>query len=75
VALEEVGRGEEAFAVLQEAARRHPGDPDILLALAAALLERGDRAGARRHAETLLQIAPGHPNAEALRQALDAAGQ
>lgn len=75
VALEEVGRGEEAFAVLQEAARRHPGDPDILLALAAALLERGDRAGARRHAETLLQIAPGHPNAEALREALDAAGQ
>lgn len=75
VALEEIGRGEEALDVLRRAYRRHPRDPDILLALAAALLERDDRAGARRLIETLLRIAPGHPSAEALRQAIDGGGR
>ena len=33
--------------------RRHPADPDLLFTLAAALLQRGDLAGAKRYAQAL----------------------
>jgi len=46
-----LGRDEEAFRDLREAARLSPGNPQVLLALSEYYLSVGDFAQARRHAE------------------------
>jgi len=47
------GNAKAAFATLEAASGRHPGDRDILEALANFTGEAGDRAGAERYAERL----------------------
>jgi tetratricopeptide (TPR) repeat protein len=66
VALNSTGAGERALAVLRRAHERHPGDPDILVALATISRDRGDRAAAQGYARTLLQVAPELPAAREL---------
>ena len=70
VALQETGRAGEAVAVLDQAIARNPTDPDLLFTLAATLLQQGDLAGARRHAQALVRIAPAYPNVQELLRAV-----
>ena len=74
VALQETGRAGEAIPILQRAVARNPTDPDLLFTLAAILLQQGDLAGARRHAQALVRIAPGYPNAQELLRAAGPSG-
>jgi Flp pilus assembly protein TadD len=53
VALHDTGRGDEGRRVLEQAARRHPGNADILGALVAFSQEAGDIEVARRWATAL----------------------
>ena len=53
VALHDTGRAAEGRRVLERAARRHPGNADILGALVAFSQEAGDAAAARRWATAL----------------------
>jgi predicted Zn-dependent protease len=53
VALHDTGQAAEGRRVLEQAARRHPGDADILGALVAFSQEAGDAAAARRWAAAL----------------------
>jgi tetratricopeptide (TPR) repeat protein len=53
VALHDIGRAAEGRGVLERAARRHPGNMDILNALVAFSQEAGDAAAARRWAAAL----------------------
>jgi tetratricopeptide (TPR) repeat protein len=53
VALHDTGQAAEGRRVLEEAARRNPGDADILGALVAFSQEAGDAAAARRWAAAL----------------------
>jgi tetratricopeptide (TPR) repeat protein len=55
-----LGRFDEAKALLSEQLARSPGDPDLRVYLALALMDRGDLAGAERLAEGALRSAPGH---------------
>ena len=72
VALQETGSPSDAIPVLEAALARNPTDPDLLFTLGAILLQSGDAPAARRHAETLVRVAPNYPNA---RELLQAAGQ
>ena len=58
----------------EQAVRRSPPDPDLLFTLASALLQQGDLAGARRHAQALARIAPAYPNAQELLRAVSPDG-
>jgi Flp pilus assembly protein TadD len=71
VALNSSGSGDRALAVLKTAHDRHPGDPDILIALATISRDRGARGAAREYAQKLLQIAPERPEARRLASELD----
>ena len=73
VALRETGRPDEAVVALEQAVGRHPDDPDILFTLAASLLQQGDLAGARRHAQVLVRVAPGYPRAQELLRTVERA--
>jgi Flp pilus assembly protein TadD len=53
VALHDTGRAVEGRRVLEQAARRHPGNADILGALVSFSREAGDAAAARRWAAAL----------------------
>jgi len=53
VALHDTGQAAEGRQVLERAARRHPGNTDILGALVAFSQEAGDAAAARRWAQAL----------------------
>jgi Flp pilus assembly protein TadD len=53
VALHDIGRAAEGRGVLESAARRHPGNMDILNALVAFSQEAGDAVAARRWAAAL----------------------
>jgi tetratricopeptide (TPR) repeat protein len=53
VALHDTGQATEARRILERAARRHPGNVDILGALVAFSQEAGDAAAARRWAAAL----------------------
>jgi tetratricopeptide (TPR) repeat protein len=53
-----VGRGKERRAVLEEALRHGPNDPDTLADLAELCAERGETADALRYADQALRIAP-----------------
>ena len=57
-----------------QAIARNPTDPDLLFTLAATLLQQGDLAGARRHAQALVRIAPAYPNAQELLRAVSPGG-
>ena len=69
VALQETGSPSDAIPVLEAALARNPTDPDLLFTLGAILLQSGDAPAARRHAETLVRVAPNYPNARELLQA------
>lgn len=66
VALHSGGDAARAVAVLERAHARHPGDIDVLMALATFERDRGARAIARQWAERLLALAPDDPNVQAL---------
>jgi predicted Zn-dependent protease len=53
VALHDTGQAADALRALERAARRHPGDADILGALVTFSKEAGDDAAARRWAAAL----------------------
>lgn len=66
MALHDSGRGAEALSVLEKADARHPGDPDLLVALASYNHERGALALARRYGERLVALDPEDRGAQAL---------
>lgn len=68
VALQETGKPGEGLAVLEQAHQRHPDDTDILLALATASLQQGDRDKARRYTQALARLAPNDPNVRRLQE-------
>jgi predicted CXXCH cytochrome family protein len=65
IALNSSGRGDEAVVVLRETHERHPGDRDVLAALASVHRERGELWEAAAYARKLVELAPDAP---ALRQ-------
>jgi tetratricopeptide (TPR) repeat protein len=71
VALNSTSAGDRALAVLQGAHERHPGDPDLLVALTTISRDRGDRVAAQGYARKLLQVAPELPEARQLARDLD----
>jgi Flp pilus assembly protein TadD len=71
VALNSAGAGDRALAVLKAAHARHPGDPDVLIALATISRDRGAREAARAYTRTLMQVAPELPEARRLASELD----
>jgi len=50
----------ERVAALKKAARLRPDSPDLLVALAIALFQKGDVAGANNKFESTLQLSPDH---------------
>jgi Flp pilus assembly protein TadD len=66
VALNSNGAGDRALTVLRKAHERHPGDPDILVALATISRDRGALEAARAYARKLLQTVPELPEARQL---------
>jgi Flp pilus assembly protein TadD len=75
VALSSTGAGDRALTTLRQAHERHPGDPDILMALTTISRDRGDRGAARGYARKLLQVAPELPEAGQLVRELDRPGR
>ncbi|MGH7389193.1 MAG: hypothetical protein ACREM3_07000 [Candidatus Rokuibacteriota bacterium] len=74
LALNSTGAGDRALAMLRAAHDRHPGDPDLLVALATLSRDRGARVAARAYARKLLQVAPEPPEARQLSRELDRTG-
>ena len=74
VALQETGKPAEALAVLEQAHQAHPGDANILMALASGSLQQGDRESALRYTQDLARLAPDDPNVRQLQQALGIVG-
>ena len=78
VALHSVGDSVDALAVLEKAHRDHPGDRDILLALASVSRDAGALEDAIGYARKLLDLAPEYPGVREfvaqLESALAAAG-
>ena len=70
VALQSDGRLAEAIGVLEDAYRRHPGDLDILSALATFHRDGGNRQAALRYARKLQALLPDNPAADRLVQEL-----
>jgi predicted CXXCH cytochrome family protein len=70
VALHSYGEPARAIATLEQAHRRFTGDRTILQALASMERDRGNRARALDHAQTLVGLAPDDPQAQALLQSL-----
>ncbi len=70
VALESVGRRDDAIGVLEETTQRHPWDRDVLVALVDYLMAAGDQVHARDYVEKLLAVDPGNPAALRLRERL-----
>ena len=66
VALHDAGRADRALAVLREAHARHPGDRDLLVALATFSREKGDRPSAAGWARKLVDLDPDDPQARRL---------
>jgi tetratricopeptide (TPR) repeat protein len=61
VALHSAGRQQDAIAYLKERQNAHPGDRDILMAIASFSREAGDLATALQYAERPYKIAPDDP--------------
>ena len=70
VGLHSGGKGDAAMQVLEQALKRHPGDRDILLALATFSRDAGHPAKAREYAARLLALAPQDAEARGLLQSL-----
>ena len=70
IALSQVGDGERALVVLEDAQRRHPYDREILQALATMQRDAGDLQAAVRYAEALAALAPGDPDVARLLEEL-----
>ncbi len=66
VALYSTGRSRDAIPVLERGHRRHPGDPDLLFALATMHRDLGDLDSARIFAAKLVRILPGDQRAAGL---------
>jgi len=62
VALQSAGRLDEALGVLAQASERHPGDTEILLALATFNRDAGRREQALDYARRLQALLPGNPS-------------
>jgi tetratricopeptide (TPR) repeat protein len=63
IALRSTGQPDRALEVLARAHDRHPGDAEILRALANLHRERGARDAALTYAKKLLEVAPDDPRA------------
>jgi predicted CXXCH cytochrome family protein len=70
VALHSSGRQEEAIRTLERALARHPGDRDLLFALATFHRDAGEIDAARRWADRLVRAHPQDAEARALLQSL-----
>jgi len=66
VALHSSGKAGAATRELEQALKRHPGDRDILFALASFSRDAGHSAQARDYANRLLALVPQDPDARAL---------
>jgi tetratricopeptide (TPR) repeat protein len=73
VALHQAGDVRRALQVLKQAHDRHPGNREIVVALAEYHAGAGDRAAALTWARTLVQMAPDDPAARRLLETLEAA--
>ena len=60
------GQSRQAIPVLERGHRGHPGDPDLLFALATMHRDLGDPDSARIFAAKLARILPGDPRAAGL---------
>src|ERR1700693_4884484 len=58
VALNSIGAGASALALLENTHKRHPADRDTLLALVSTARETGDFATALAHARELVALYP-----------------
>ncbi len=70
VALESLGRRDDAIGVLEITTQRHPWDRDVLVALVDYLMAAEDHVRARDYVEKLLAVDPGNPAALRLRERL-----
>ncbi len=70
VGLHSSGNTAAAMGLLERALKRHPGNRDILLALASFSRDAGKTARAREYAARLLALAPQDPEARSLLQSL-----
>lgn len=68
VALNSVGRYEEAIKILTKALNQRPASRDVLYALVTFYYQAGDLASAKRYAKTLAKIAPWDQDAKRLLQ-------
>jgi Flp pilus assembly protein TadD len=75
VALNSTSAGARALGILKQAHDRHPGDPDILAALATISRDRGARDAARTYTRRLMEVAPELPEARQLSHELNRPGR
>jgi Flp pilus assembly protein TadD len=73
VALDSTGEKQRALEVLAEAQRAHPGDLDLLAALATLHRDAGERDAALRYARQLLELRPEDPATQSMVRELEAA--
>jgi predicted Zn-dependent protease len=73
VALNSVGRTDDALAALRAAYQRRPGEPSLLQALATISRDAGRMDDARRWATALAELTPWDEGARRFRDQLDAA--
>lgn len=66
VALHSTGRSDRALVVLERAHVLHPGNAEILVALATINRDRGAREAARAYARKLVEVTPNDPAARQL---------
>lgn len=65
------GKSDRALEILRPGLLRHPDDPDLLAARAAARAGSGDRAGALADSQRAVRIAPGNEGAVGVLAALE----
>ena len=75
LALQQIGRPDEAEAALQRAAALAPADPTILLGLAYHYRSRGRWADAERYARELVGMQPDDPGMQRLLEEIRARRQ
>jgi len=71
VALHSTGRIDRALEVLEATSRRHPGSPEILLALATIHRDAGHPAAALRWARAALEVSPDDHRLQEIVRALE----
>ncbi|MFQ5505826.1 MAG: tetratricopeptide repeat protein [Planctomycetota bacterium] len=75
IALDSLGQSAKAFLVLEAAQHRHPGDRELLVALATLGRDRGNRAAALRFARKLRRLLPSDRSAQRLVAELESSGK